>query len=568
MLTDRGLWRCVHLHWRSAAVIALIVVGSTAAAVGAALCTGYALGRGLAGIGLEPRLLVAASGLVVAQVALSTARSVVAARLGERVVQQQRSRLVQHVLCVGPELRRSVPGSIPLAITEEARATAGYVTVYAPQLVATLLCSALLVAALAVVAPAVALTAGLGIVAVPVLQRLWSKRVGRGAAEFWDASSAYVSQVADALRALDTLHSLGAAERYGRRLRVSAEQVRGAATRGLLAAMGVYLLATGALGLATVGATLVLAWTLAGPASAIAAAVVLLGLPEVVRPWRSLQEAWHEGFAGVTAQRRLDLISAVDIPVVEPERPQPLAISAAPEIVLDRVSVCYGLGDDAILALDDVSLTLRAGSTTALVGRSGAGKSTLLAVLMRHRDPDEGRVLLNGTDFRDLAAADVRAQVGWVAQDITLFAGTVADNLRLARPSASDEELRRAAERARLLLHPREGGLAFGLSTPVGDRGRLLSGGQRQRVAIARVLLRDAPIVVLDEPTSALDLLTEAAVAAALAEVTRGRTVIVVSHRGEGLPPVDDVVILDAGRIVAHGPASDVGHRAWQAVTR
>jgi ABC-type multidrug transport system fused ATPase/permease subunit len=207
--------------------------------------------------------------------------------------------------------------------------------------------------------------------------------------------------------------------------------------------------------------------------------------------------------------------------------------------------------DDQPDVLRGVDLEVAAGATVVVEGPSGAGKSTLAAVLLRFLDPSAGSVELVGSDaavdLRCLAGDDVRSVVGWCAQDAHVFDSTIEANLRLARPGATPAELWRALEGAR--LDAWVASLPDGLATMVGEHGGRLSGGQRQRLSLARVLLADRPVVVFDEPTEHLDPATATAVMADLLGATRGRTVLLVTHRADLVPTADRVVTLDGGRV-------------------
>ncbi|MGH3320676.1 MAG: ATP-binding cassette domain-containing protein, partial [Streptosporangiaceae bacterium] len=204
------------------------------------------------------------------------------------------------------------------------------------------------------------------------------------------------------------------------------------------------------------------------------------------------------------------------------------------------------------LALDGVDLRLPPGRRVALVGASGSGKSTLLAVLMRFVGIESGRVTADGVDLAAYAGDDVRRLVRGVTQDAHVFHTSIRENLRLARPDATQEQLTAAARRARLLDWIEW--LPDGWETAVGDDGRQLSGGQRQRLLLARALLADPPVLVLDEPTEGLDTATADMVLADILGATRGRAVVLVTHRLTGLDTVDEVVVMDAGRVVQRGP--------------
>jgi ATP-binding cassette subfamily B protein len=202
-------------------------------------------------------------------------------------------------------------------------------------------------------------------------------------------------------------------------------------------------------------------------------------------------------------------------------------------------------------ALNGFELHVRPGETVALVGPSGAGKSTVLSLLLRFHDPQSGSVRIDGIDLRDTDPAQLRAQVALVPQQPVLFAASAIDNIRYGRLDASDEEVRAAARAAEA-----DGfieALPQGYASELGERGARLSGGQQQRIAIARALLKDAPVLLLDEATSALDAQSERAVQHALENLMRGRTTLVVAHRLATVLRADRIVVVDQGRIVAEG---------------
>ena len=207
-------------------------------------------------------------------------------------------------------------------------------------------------------------------------------------------------------------------------------------------------------------------------------------------------------------------------------------------------------------ALDGISLDLTPGRRCAIVGPSGSGKTTLTAVLLRFLEPAGGRVTLNGVDIRDLDGDDVRRVIGLCAQDAHLFDSTIGQNVRLARPSATEDEIRDALRRARVLDWVES--LPEGLDTHVGEHGAQVSGGQRQRIALARALLADFPILLLDEPAEHLDIATADELTADLLAATEGRTTLLVTHRLAGLDAVDEIVVLDQGVIVDRGTHSDL----------
>lgn len=218
------------------------------------------------------------------------------------------------------------------------------------------------------------------------------------------------------------------------------------------------------------------------------------------------------------------------------------------ELELHGVRAGYGDGPDVLV---DVDLRIPAGEVHAIVGATGAGKSTLLRMLLRFADPRAGRVTLDGVDLRELEWETLRGRIGYVAQDVFLFEGTIADNIAYGAPGASPEEIRRAAEQA--AADEFIDRMPDGMQTWVGERGVTLSGGQRQRLALARAILRDPAVLILDEATSAVDNETEAAIQRSLAEVTEGRTTVLVAHRLSTVRHADRIWVLDRGRVVEAG---------------
>ncbi|MFF5014150.1 thiol reductant ABC exporter subunit CydD [Streptomyces sp. NPDC001165] len=295
---------------------------------------------------------------------------------------------------------------------------------------------------------------------------------------------------------------------------------------------------------ALLGAQAVAAGRLGGVAMAVvvltplAAFEAVLGLPLAVRYRQRVRRS---------AERVFEVLDAPE-PVREPERPRQAPASPFPVVLRGLDARHAGQHRDALAGLD---LTLEQGRRIAVVGPSGSGKTTLAQVLLRFLDPQAGSYTLAGVDACALADDDVRRLVGLCAQDAHLFDSSVRENLLLARKDATEADLRDALARARLLDWV--DGLPDGLDTLVGEHGARLSGGQRQRLALARALLADFPVLVLDEPAEHLDLPTADALTADLLAATEGRTTLLITHRLAGLDAVDEVVVLDAGRVVQRG---------------
>lgn len=235
--------------------------------------------------------------------------------------------------------------------------------------------------------------------------------------------------------------------------------------------------------------------------------------------------------------------------VLDPVAPEPLRSRAA-DVHFDRVTFTHAGGGGEPL-FEGLDLAVPSGTKIGLVGRSGGGKTTLTRLLLRMTDIDAGRILVGGQDITKLSQADLRSMIAYVPQDPAMFHRTLRDNIAFARPDATDAEIRRAAEAAHVTEFA--DGLPDGFDTMVGERGVKLSGGQRQRVALARAILRDAPILLLDEATSALDSESEILVQDALWRLMDGRTALVVAHRLSTVAGMDQLVVLDRGRIVEQG---------------
>lgn len=300
----------------------------------------------------------------------------------------------------------------------------------------------------------------------------------------------------------------------------------------------------GGLAVAVVGALQVQAGTLSAgmlPLLVLIALATFLPVSEISQVSRQLADT-------IAATRRLHVVANEPEPVVDGPLPAPVAAHGL-SLAFDRVSFAYpGKRQDT---LHDLSFTVPAGATVAIVGASGAGKSTVASLLLRFWDPREGAVKLDGVDVRQLRLDGLRERVALVTQDTYLFNDTLEGNIRLARPEASREDLMRALEQAALADFVKR--LPEGLATRVGERGMQLSGGQRQRISIARAFLKNAPVLILDEATSHLDTLSEMQVRGALDVLMRHRTTLVIAHRLSTIRDADLILVLDRGTLAESG---------------
>ena len=264
----------------------------------------------------------------------------------------------------------------------------------------------------------------------------------------------------------------------------------------------------------------------------------------------ALGESWGDVQKAAGAMERIDELMRSEAAIRSPETPRVLPEPPTGEVSMSAVQFAYP-GRPDLPALKGFSLTVRPGETVALVGPSGAGKSTVFRLLLRFYDPQSGVVSVDGIDVREADPVAVRGRFAWVSQEAPLFSGSASENIRFGREDADDAAVRSAAEEAQALAFVEA--LPEGFDTPLGERGKSLSGGQRQRMAIARALVRDAPILLLDEATSALDAENERLVQAALDQAMQNRTTIVIAHRLATVLRADRIVVMEDGRVVQEG---------------
>ena len=317
-------------------------------------------------------------------------------------------------------------------------------------------------------------------------------------------------------------------------------------TRALMTVIVIFLVFTGIVGVLWIGANDVSAGAMtAGELVqfviyAVMVAGAVAALSEI---WSELQRA-----AGAT-ERLVELLHAEDT-VLDPASPVALPDAKHGTVSFEDVTFRYPARPNAA-ALDGISFSVKPGETVALVGPSGAGKSTIIQLLQRFYDPQAGRIMLNGVDLRDMERAAFRRAIALVPQEPVIFAASAADNIRFGMPAATDAEVIAAAKAA--AADEFLSALPEGYDTYVGERGVMLSGGQKQRIAIARAILRDAPVLLLDEATSALDAASERAVQQAVQTLSADRTTLIVAHRLATIKQADRIVVFDQGKIVATG---------------
>jgi ATP-binding cassette, subfamily B, bacterial len=376
----------------------------------------------------------------------------------------------------------------------------------------------------------------------------WVRRLSRGAQDTLADATAYASELIGAIRTVQAYTGERLANaRFGGEVEQAYEAARSSTrARAVLTAIIIFIVFTSVVLILWVGSHDVLTGTITpGRLSQFilyaAFAATALG---------QLSEVWGEVSAASGASERLFEILRVKSAITAPASPRALPVPARGDVSFDNVAFAYPTRPD-VMAVDGVSLSVRAGEKVAIVGPSGAGKSTLFHLLLRFYDPKSGTISLDGVAIRSADPREVRARIALVPQDSVAFAASARENIRFGRPDASDAEVERAAALAHATEFIRR--LPDGFDTELGERGVTLSGGQRQRIAIARAILRDAPLLLLDEATSALDAESETLVQTALEELMKHRTTLVIAHRLATVLSCDRILVMDQGRIVEQG---------------
>src|SRR5262245_34889718 len=533
-------------------IAATVLVGLAAVAAGIARLAmlGWLLGRVLAGDSLTaliPAIALTAVALLVRS-GLDFARTMMAHHTAARVQAHLRRSLYGHMTVLGPaHFVRARTGDVMLSMVEGVQQLEVYFGQYLPQLFVAALTPFLIFAFVAFIDLPVALVLLLAALVILLAPALWHRWDSQASLARNRAYAAYGADFLDAVQGLATLKAFGQSGARARQLAARAMDL----FHSTMWVLGTNTLARGITdtGIA-VGAAAALAlgaWRVHTGAMSLPALLVILMLGvEVFRPLRELRVLLHQGMLGLAAARGifalLDAVPAVRDRAVGPE---PTDAS----VVFEDVTFTYPGGHQP--AHTGLSFTVQPGERVGIVGPSGSGKSTVTRLLLRFHDPDRGRVAVGGRDLRELSLEQLRSRIAVVSQDTWLFHGTVEENIRMGKPSATPEDLRAAAVAANAeeFIHR----LPQGYGTVVGERGIKLSGGQRQRIAIARALLRDAPILVLDEALSSVDAESEALIQGALDRLMAGRTTLVFAHRLSSVIGADRILVLDQGRLVEQG---------------
>ncbi|SFE93292.1 ATP-binding cassette, subfamily B [Sulfitobacter brevis] len=473
-------------------------------------------------------------------------------RLGERVVADIRRTVFDRVLGMSPAFfERLMTGEVLSRITTDTTLLLSVISssvsialrnalIFIGGLVLMMATSPKLTGLVLLLVPAV-------IVPILVLGRRL-RVISRENQDWIAASSGNASESLGAVQTVQAFtHEDASKEQFGAMTESSYDAARRRIrTRATMTVIVIFLVFAGVVGVLWIGAHDVRAGGMSPGALvqfviyAVMVAGAVAALSEI---WGELQRA-----AGAT-ERLVELLHSEDS-VKDPATPRSLPAPVAGQISFEAVHFTYP-ARPGVAALDGVDLTVSPGETVAFVGPSGAGKTTIIQLILRFYDPTAGRITIDGVDLRDLARSAFRRSVALVPQDPVIFAASAADNIRFGRPEATDAEVEAAARTA--AAHEFISALPEGYASYLGERGVMLSGGQKQRIAIARAMLRDAPILLLDEATSALDAQSEREVQAAVDKLSADRTTLIVAHRLATVKKADRIVVLDAGKIVAIG---------------
>lgn len=472
--------------------------------------------------------------------------------LGERVVADVRDALFRHLMELTPSFYETQKtGDVVSRLTAD---TTQIKSAFSSTASTALRNGVMLLGAVAMMAytsPRMAFLAALAIPAVVLPLVIFGRRVralSRAAQDALAASAAYAQERLSGIQAIQAnTQEVATVSKFAGATRVAFVAAQSRTLARAILTFAIFSAALGAIvGLLWFGARAVSSGTMTGGTLsqfvlyAVFAASALGQLSEV---WGELQSA-----AGA-AERISELLDVVPA-ITSPAHPETLPAPVHGEVKFEHVNFAYPARLDTPV-LKNVSFSAKPGQIVAIVGPSGAGKTTLYSLMQRFQEPQSGMVTLDGVDISTLALEDLRMQLASVPQDAVIFSGTIADNIRLGRPDASTAEVIAAAKAARVSEFVER--LPAKYEEMLGERGITLSGGQKQRLAIARAILRDAPVLLLDEATSALDAESEALIQEALEVISKGRTTFVIAHRLATVRNADVILVLDKGQIVAHG---------------
>ncbi len=544
-----GFTRGVRLR---VAYTVLVGLATAAAGIGRLAVLGALLARVLQGasVGELGIWIAAAGGSVVLRAGLQYHKEMVAHGTAAIIQLRLRRDLNGKIIELGPgHFTQRRTGDTLLSVVDGVEQLETFFGQYLPQLFTAALTPIgifVFMAFLDLPLAGLALGMALFTLAAPAVFHRWnSKSSGRRR----EAYGAFAAEFLDSVQGLFTLKSFGQSGARAKLLADRAHEVFRSTMWVLASNAGSQGLTIGGIALGAASLLAVGAFRVESGEMSLEALLIILMLGiEVFRPLRDMGQLFHQGLLGLSAVSGIFELLDAKARVTEPVRGDDGGVQSA-EVEFDSVSFTYPGGRGR--ALTEVSFSAGAGETIGIVGPSGSGKTSIVRMLMRFYDPDEGRVLVGGKDVRDVSFSQLRSAIAVVSQDTYLFHGTVMDNLLFGKPGATGEEIDEAVRAAD--AYDFIAGLPDGYETVIGERGVRLSGGQRQRIAIARALLKDAPILVLDEAVSAVDAESEYLIQSALEKLKRGRTSLVIAHRLSSVAGADRILVLDRGRIVESG---------------
>lgn len=459
-----------------------------------------------------------------------------------------REAILRQMFLLGPPRGEERTGNLVFQAVEGTEALEVYYSLFRPQLIVGLAAPLLICASVAVLDWPTALVILLSAPLAPLLMGLMQSRFKEVSKNYYARAGQLSAQFLDSVQGLPVLKMFNRGRAQGEEIWRTSEALRKETMR-LLAVnqVAIFVMDWGfALGVTTAAfVAAAIRWRSGAISTGEAMAVVLLSI-EVIRQLNLLGAFFFAGAGGRAMIKTIRAFLARKPAVKDGPRPLRHFSSFPPGVRFEAVGFAYENGDGE--ALTDVTFSVAPGETVFLAGESGAGKSSIAHLLLRFSDPQAGQIIMNGRPLPAYSLRWLRSQISLVAQDTWLFHGSVADNLRIARPGASQVELEEAAEAA--CLHDFILSLPQEYDTQLGERGARLSGGQAQRLALARAFLKNAPILILDEPTSHLDYLTEQKVMEAIRQTSQGRTVLHITHRLHLATATDRVLFLKNGRIV------------------